>query len=126
MAAVFSDVNANYSRGTNDLLEDIKAIENSLENIIGTSTGERFFLPEFGSDLLGIVHEPINEETADDVYDALISAIDRWEPRVQVRLRRSSVRADPDRNLYEVLIVYAIRRLGVESSLRRDILLPQG
>ena len=126
MPAQFSDVNANYGRGRPEILEDIKAIENSLDNIMGTQIGERFFLPTFGSGLLDIIHEPINEVTAEELLDRITDAIDTWEPRVEVRVGRSQIVPDPDRNLYQVLVVYIIRSLGVESSIRRDVLVSQG
>ena len=121
MTILYSDINAKYRIGTSELLLNIRAIENSIDSILSTNVGERFFLPMFGSNLLAHIHEPINEITADNIKDALITAIERWEPRVEVIFSRSYVIPFHDRNLYEVLISYFISGLGVESTLRRDL-----
>ena len=127
MAIIFSDVNGNYGAdGDPELLVNLRAIEMSLENIMGTTKGERFFLPEFGSDLLRIVHQPISEATAQELLDVLARAIRIWEPRVDVILSRSQIVPDYDRNLYQILVGYRIRDLGIEGTLRRDLLLNTG
>lgn len=121
MAIIYSDVNAKYRIGGSELLHNVGAIENSIDSILSTNVGERFFLPMFGSNLLSMIHEPINEATADNILDALITAIERWEPRVEVIFSRSHVIPFHDRNAYEVLIAYYIASLGIESTLRRDL-----
>ena len=127
MAIIFSDINGNYGTdGDSELLVNLRAIEMSLENIMGTTKGERFFLPEFGSDLLRIIHQPISESTAQDLLDILARSIRIWEPRVDVILSRSQIIPDYDRNLYQIHVGYRIRDLGLEGTLRRDLLLNTG
>ena len=127
MAILYSDINANYGvDGKPARLDNIQSIEMSLENIMGTTYGERFFLPMFGSDILRIVHEPMNDTTVSRLLDSITDAIDRWEPRVTVRYDRSDVIADYDQNRYRVFITYVINGVGIEGTFRRDLLINTG
>lgn len=63
---------------------DEEAIKNSLVNIFNTTPGERFLLPEFGSNLKGYLFSPITKHTADAIGNHILYSIQRWEPRVIV------------------------------------------
>ena len=120
MTTIYSDVNADFglsSRG--ELLLDINAINSSIENILSTVPGERVFLPEFGSNIWGLLFDPVNENTADTLLTLLTNAVERWENRVVVDVRKSRVIPNYDENSYEVYIAYIIVQLDQEGTYNR-------
>lgn len=106
----YKDVNPRYLVKDSDVIKSgLNAINSSLENIFGTSRGERTFIPQFGSDLTRLLFEPINDETAQNIFFELMNNIEEWEPRIIVEPTESYVRPIPDHNLYEVMITYRLR-----------------
>lgn len=73
------------------LITDVKAIRGSIYNILMTPLGTRYRLPEFGSALLWLIQEPRDLNTAFQIKNATLAAIDRWEPRVEVDATQSKV-----------------------------------
>jgi len=63
---------------------DEEAIKNSLINIFNTIPGERFLIPEFGTNLLQYIFQPVTEATARAIGNSILNTIERWEPRVIV------------------------------------------
>ena len=63
---------------------DEEAIKNSLINIFNTVPGERFLIPEFGSNLKAYLFQPVTKFTADAIGESVLDSITRWEPRVIV------------------------------------------
>jgi len=63
---------------------DVQAIFNSLKNIILTIQGERRMLPTFASNLAQLLFEPVDDVTARQIAENLLSAIQIWEDRIDV------------------------------------------
>ena len=91
---------------TNDIVgrSDVDAINGSIIHIIRTQRGERVFQSSFGSTIYHSLFEPMATETRVILEGAIQEAINHFEPRVD--LTGVQVTADPDRNGYEVTIVY--------------------
>ena len=91
---------------TNDIVgrSDVDAINGSVINIIKTQRGERVFQSDFGSTIYHSLFEPMVTETRVILEGAIEQAINSFEPRIE--LQGDQVTADPDRNGYEVSIVY--------------------
>ena len=122
--ALYSDINPNYGRSKlPELVTDLDAVNASIENIILTNPGERVMRPEFGSYVARYVHEPINDFTAGNLRAVIISAIERWEPRVRMIDSFSSVTPYPDRNMYEVVLAYEIVGLNIEGTFQKALTL---
>ena len=83
---------------------DVDAINGSIIHIIRTQRGERVFQSSFGSTIYHSLFEPMITETRVILEGAIQEAINHFEPRVD--LTGVQVTADPDRNGYEVTIVY--------------------
>jgi phage baseplate assembly protein W len=87
--------------------DDISITFSSLFNLFNCDIGERgkIFQPEYGSEWRRFLQEPIDEITAAKMRIAMIQAIARWEPRIQLDTGKSAV--VPDYNLpgYQVRIV---------------------
>ena len=60
----------------------IEKVNGSLNFIFNTTLGERFFLPDFGSNLYKVVFEPNDDIFADAMRVYIANAISKWEKRV--------------------------------------------
>ena len=83
---------------------DVDAINGSIIRIIRTQRGERVFQSSFGSTIYNSLFEPMSIETRVILEGAIEQAIRRFEKRC--KLKGVEVKADPDRNGYEVTIGY--------------------
>jgi phage baseplate assembly protein W len=118
----YSDVNPRFNIKNSSVIETgIEAINGSIENIIGTSFGERWFLPNFGSRLQSLLFRLINQDTANLILNELNDAIKKWEPRIIVSLEESQVIPYPDDGLYQVLIVYKLISIDVRGEFEATI-----
>ena len=70
-------------RSVFDPKSDPEVIKSSIECIVLTRVGERFMLPEFGTPVPDLVHEPNLEESALNVANAVREAIQAWDDRVE-------------------------------------------
>lgn len=95
---------------------DINAIKNSLVNLFNTMPGERYLLPEYGSDIRQYIFEPINEATARSLGYTLKESINKWEPRVNVI--NVDIIGRPDQNQYDIVMLIAIPFLKDKITLR--------
>ena len=106
----FKDISMSFE--SNPLTDDLIALKNenaiarSLKNIVFTLPGEKFFDPNFGSDISASLFENIDDISANVIVDEITSSIERYEPRVDL----INVEAFPDfdNNSFDVLIVYNI------------------
>lgn len=87
--------------------DELSIVHSSLINLFNCNIGERgkIFQPEYGSEWRPFLQEPIDEITAAKMQIAMIQAIARWEPRIQLDVGQSSI--TPDYNIpgYIVRIV---------------------
>jgi len=84
----FKDLNITFKKHpiSNDLIvsKDTAAIKQSISNLLLTKTGERFFQPNLGSKIPGILFEPLDFATASLIEDEIRRVIGVYEPRVSV------------------------------------------
>ena len=75
-------------------------------NIVFTLPGEKFFDPEFGSQISASLFENIDDITASVIVEEITSSLERYEPRIEL----IDVEAFPnfDSNAFDILIVYNI------------------
>jgi phage baseplate assembly protein W len=85
---------------------DVQAIFNSLRNIILTIQGERRMLPTFASNLSQLLFEPIDDVTARQIAENLLSAIQIWEDRIEVT--GFDIEAMHDQNQYRCRLKFNI------------------
>ena len=87
-------------------LKNENAIARSVRNIVFTLPGEKFFDPEFGSQISASLFENIDDITASVIVEEITSSLERYEPRVEL----INVEAFPnfDNNSFDVLIIYNI------------------
>ena len=106
----FKDVSMSFKVNplNNDLvaLKNANAIARSVRNIILTSPGEKFFNPDFGSNVSKLLFENLDEVTALAIRDEIETAINNYEPRVS--LIDVEVTPDFDGNSLDAKIKYRI------------------
>ena len=88
---------------------DQKAVVNSLLNLFNTRPGQRFLFPEFGMNLLPFVFTQITESNGELIGDAMMTCIEKFEPRVAIDY--IDVIADPDQNQYTFNIYFYVPAL---------------
>ena len=72
-------------RGGIALARDEQDIDQAIQLILGTAPGERPMRPEFGCGVHDFVFDTIDAGTVARMETEIRSALDRWEPRIDVQ-----------------------------------------
>ena len=122
----YKDVSMSFkSNPLNDDLISLKnesAIARSIRNIVFTLPGEKFFDPNFGSDISQSLFENIDEISAVTIREEIEYSIKTYEPRVNL-LEVESI-PNFDNNEYNVVITYEIIGADVDAQQLEFVLLP--
>lgn len=88
------------------ILKNERAIIRSVRNIVETIPTERFFNPDFGSDVRSSLFGIVDYATVSIIEDQILIAINSYEPRVE----NVQVTVDPelDNNALEVTVIFDI------------------
>jgi len=86
---------------------DVDAVRTSIDNILGTSPGERVFLPEFALGLRDMLFEPIDRNLVDRLSNQIKTKVEIWDPRVEVM--GMDFKDDTDNNYIELSINFRIK-----------------
>jgi len=108
---IYSDVNS-FTPKINSLLYDINEVFQNIEMILTTNKTRRIFKSEFGSNLDQYLMELMTDETADDIMDEVIFAIERWYPRVTVLINESKIDANYEEHTYDIFLVLIVKGFG--------------
>ena len=104
---IYKDLDLNFGRNivTNDVnkLTDVEAVKRSVRNLINTNHYERPFHPEIGSDVRGMLFEPMTPLTALNLQRKVAEVLNNFEPRIN--LQQVLARPDLDRNSYALKIM---------------------
>ena len=100
-------------------LTDAEAVKRSVRNLINTNHYERFFRPELGSGLRGLLFEPMNEITTQFIKQKIIELLNFHEPRI--RLTSVIVDNQMDANAYSVRISFNI--IGTQTPIQVETFL---
>lgn len=66
------------------MVERDQEIQESIRLVLGTAPGERPMRPEFGCGIHDYVFAPADGATAGRIAHEVRTALDRWEPRIEV------------------------------------------
>ena len=110
VSKAFKDISLSFEPHpvTKDLpiLKNERAISRSVRNIVETIPTEKFFNPDFGSDVYRSLFDFVDFGTANEIQEQIKTSVINFEPRVDnVRVE---VDPQPDLNQYEVTIIYDI------------------
>ena len=107
---IYKDLDLNFGRNkvTNDVnkLTDVEAVKRSVRNLINTNHNERPFHPEIGSDVRGMLFEPMTPLTALNLQRKVAEVLNNFEPRINLQQVLAS--PDIDRNSYELKIMFYV------------------
>jgi phage baseplate assembly protein W len=106
-------------RGAVALAHGETDVEQAIVLILATAPGERPMRPEFGCELHDLVFETVDAATVGRMEAAVRSALDRWEPRVDVTAVDVDLAAVASGRL-DIRIEYAIRA----TNHRRNLVYP--
>ncbi len=104
------------ARGAVALTSDESEIQQAIYIILSTAPGERVMRPEFGCRIFEYIFAPANDATAAMVAAEVESALNRWEPRIEIQ----EVVVTPSPNSYGILLIevqYIIKATRDERSL---------
>tara|TARA_A100001201_G_scaffold38881_2_gene40634 strand:- start:94 stop:495 length:402 start_codon:yes stop_codon:yes gene_type:complete len=122
----FRDLSASFQANplNNDLvvLKNANAIARSIRNIISTSPGEKFFDPDFGSNVTKLLFENIDDISAISIRDEIENSINNYEPRVS--LISVETTPDYDNNAFDVKLTYRIIGIDIPPQQLEFVLLP--
>ena len=82
----------------------------NLKSLLLTRIGERYMLPEFGTNLLNMLFEPITNNFNDMVQTSILSAISTWLPYVNIEgITIVTALDDPTmQHMVEISITYSV------------------
>ena len=103
-------------------LKNENAIARAVRNIVLTTPGEKFFDPDFGSNVGEILFENVDDITAVSIEDEIKSSLKNYEPRVE--LIDVNVEPNFDENQFDVVISYRIIGVDISPSQLEFALLP--
>ena len=122
----FRDISASFQANplNNDLvvLKNANAIARSIRNIISTSPGEKFFDPDFGSNVTRLLFENLDDISAISIRDEIENSINNYEPRVS--LISVNTNPDYDNNSLDVKLTYRIIGIDIPPQQLEFVLLP--
>ena len=110
VSKAFKDISLSFAPHpvTKDLpiLKNESAIRRSVRNIVQTIPTEKFFNPDFGSDVYKSLFDFVDFGTANIIQEQIKTAVNNFEPRVDnVRVE---VDPSPDTNEFEIVVIYDI------------------
>ena len=103
-------------------LKNENAIARAVRNIVLTTPGEKFFDPDFGSNVGEILFENVDDITAVSIEAEIKSSLKNYEPRVE--LIDVNVEPNFDENQFDVTISYRIVGIDIPPSQLEFALLP--
>lgn len=110
----FKDLSITFDKHpiTDDLMvvKDFVAIKKSVQNLLTTYPGERFFNPNVGSRITRLLFDPVDYINSTSIRSEIEYTIGAFEPRVLL----NSVSVEPNFNEdgYDIVIDYSI--VGLE------------
>ena len=106
----FKDISMSFQSNplNNDLIaiKNVNAITRSIRNIVLTTPGEKFFDPDFGSNVSRLLFENVDDITASQIQEEIEFSINNYEPRV--KLLDVQVIADNDNASFDTIITYEV------------------
>jgi phage baseplate assembly protein W len=100
---------------------DLKAIKNSIVNIMTTSPGEKILNPTFGIDLRDYLFEPVSEIISNQIANDIITGMIAQEPRIRFR-RKPEVIPNIDEQSYTVNMIINVPLLDISDFLFQGLL----
>ena len=98
------DFTKHPSHGDLSTVKKSTAISRSIRNLLSTQANERLFQPNMDSGIGILLFENFSKLTSSRLEDAIRYTIEKYEPRASIA--NITIKARPDENAYEVIIIY--------------------
>lgn len=85
----------------------LEQVRSNFKNLILTKKGERVGQPELGCDLWKILFEQLTDETLEKARLAVVDAIDRWIPFIE--LTDFQIQKTDNQNIINIKCIYRFR-----------------
>ena len=116
---IYSDIDFTFTKkpvvGDVALSYDEKAVTRSIRNLLSTNHYERPFNPDIGSNINGLLFEPISPFTANSLKNEISTTIKNYEPRAT--LQDIQVSAQVDKNAYSVYLSFYIENATLPTTI---------
>ena len=116
---IYSDIDFMITRKpvTNDvaLSYDAQAVARSIRNLLSCKHYERLWNPDLGSNIDGILFEPISVSSKSLLENQIQEMIDKHEPRV--KLKTITITPKPDLNAYSVSLTYFLENATLPTTI---------
>lgn len=89
----------------------------NLKSLILTRVGERYMLPEFGTELLNMLFQPITYEFNSDITTSITTAIGIWLPYVSIKeFNVKTALDDPTlQHMVEMSLTYSVQNFNTDT-----------
>lgn len=101
-------------RNRMSMVEDDAAIRQAIYVIIHTVPGERVMRPDFGCEIHSLIFAPANHQTAAVAERYVREALERWEPRINLK----ELRVIPGATEYGELLINLAYQIKDQHDLR--------
>jgi phage baseplate assembly protein W len=115
ITSIYSDLNEFDPLNQGPISRDVQAIYQSIFNIINTKIGERMLNPDFGVNLETLLFKPMVPITATQIKREITSAIKRWEDRVTLSVKQTTVTSDTANKRYNLTIAFLVK--GIDNQV---------
>ena len=89
------DFRFNSSGVFDSLVTPIKQVRANLKNLLLTQLGDRYFLPEFGCELLEVLFQPNTDDLKPLIQDIIFRAVQKWLPYIAITVDVTTADDDP-------------------------------
>lgn len=105
---LYKDINQRWEGVGEQYVYDADAIFQSIDNILSTILKSRQFIRDFGSNLILEPFELATVITESNIYDDVIYAVGKWEPRVNINYGLSKIGKDLESHCFNVTLAFDI------------------
>jgi len=109
----YTDIDIELQRqrdGDIKLLTDIDAVKASMMNIAKTMQGSRRMMPDFSYGVVNLLHEPMTEDVARRLGEAIYDSLNEWEDRINIK--NVNVHMGFDQAAYNITLTYELKAIG--------------
>lgn len=110
---VFSDVNLEMTQAARDeIAYQVDAVRNAFHFLIMTPKRQRIMRPNWGSNVIRYLFNPVTEDTAYDIKEAILSAAEDWAEDIEIHGSGINVDADSAAGTFNVRLTYSVPKLN--------------
>ena len=118
-SALYSDLDLNLNLHPVKMdispVTDIRAVRNSVKNLVLTNFGERPFQPKLGSNVTALLFEQADQFTAIMMKKEIYRLLEDHEPRINAT--RVEIFDDADANAYRVSIEFNVIKINAQAEV---------